>query len=351
MLRGRNASIWPPRSLNNVFEILVAPMRGLLTSLGSGEMPDGGPSAQLRMTSSVLGDVRGGTVAAARDLDSQWQGATATATMSSLERSGRHNVALAERGSTTATVIDAASDMIRGGYKDLTTVLDSFSAFADAGGPELLTPVGLPLLLRSAQEHLTTAVKVIERVRDDLDGETKKLQAIADEQVKAHDALLARDGAVDRLGAHAAPGTQLATDAASTVAVAGGVHVQLPNGKVVTAPNEKAAAAVRAALTQQGVPYVWGGTTPGKGLDCSGLTQYSYRQAGVGIPRLAQEQTGGARISESQAMAGDLVVWDGHVAMALGDGTMIEAGDPVAISAMRTDNIGMGYKGVYRPTA
>ncbi len=37
--------------------------------------------------------------------------------------------------------------------------------------------------------------------------------------------------------------------------------------------------------------------------------------------------------------------------MALGDGTLIEAGDPVAISSMRTDNIGQQYVGIYRPTA
>ena len=130
----------------------------------------------------------------------------------------------------------------------------------------------------------------------------------------------------------------------------GGVDVVLPDGSVATAPNEQAAGAVRNALSQQGVPYVWGGTTPGQGLDCSGLTQWAYRDAGVEIPRLAQEQGVGAQVSRSDLMPGDLAVWDGHVAMYIGNGQLVEAGDPVSVSGLRTDNIGMSFYGFYRPT-
>jgi cell wall-associated NlpC family hydrolase len=49
-------------------------------------------------------------------------------------------------------------------------------------------------------------------------------------------------------------------------------------------------AAVQAAETQLGVPYVYGGESPGNGFDCSGLTQWSWSQAGVSIPRTAAEQ-------------------------------------------------------------
>ena len=130
----------------------------------------------------------------------------------------------------------------------------------------------------------------------------------------------------------------------------GGVEVELPDGSIATAPNAEAAAAVRNALTQQGVPYAWGGTTPGVGLDCSGLTQWAYGQAGVDIPRLAQEQGIGNQVDQNNLMPGDLAVWDGHVAMVIGGGQMIEAGDPVEISAIRTTNSGMGFHGFYRPT-
>ena len=129
-----------------------------------------------------------------------------------------------------------------------------------------------------------------------------------------------------------------------------GVEVVLPDGSTATAPNEQAAGAVRNALTQQGVPYVWGGTSPGQGLDCSGLTQWAYRDAGVEIPRLAQEQGVGVQVSQSDLAPGDLLVWDGHVAMYIGNSQIVEAGDPVAVSGLRTDNIGMSFYGFYRPT-
>ncbi|WQD13616.1 MAG: NlpC/P60 family protein [Lawsonella clevelandensis] len=47
------------------------------------------------------------------------------------------------------------------------------------------------------------------------------------------------------------------------------------------APNPIAAKAIESALSQIGVPDVWGGTSPGVGLDCSGLTQWAYEQAGL----------------------------------------------------------------------
>jgi len=99
-----------------------------------------------------------------------------------------------------------------------------------------------------------------------------------------------------------------------------------------------------------GTPYQWGGTAPGSGFGCSGLTQWAYAQAGVDIPRTAQEQAVGTPVSQEQLLPGDLVVWDGHVAMVAEDGQMIEAGDPVQLSPIRTENVGMNFLGFYRPT-
>lgn len=109
-------------------------------------------------------------------------------------------------------------------------------------------------------------------------------------------------------------------------------------------------AAVDAALGQLGTPYVWGGTQPG-GFDCSGLVQWAYRQAGVELPRTAEEMTVGAQVTADQLQPGDLAVWDGHVAMYIGDGQMIEAGDPVQTNPVRTSNMSMGFQGFWRPTA
>ena len=108
-------------------------------------------------------------------------------------------------------------------------------------------------------------------------------------------------------------------------------------------------AAVAAAMSKLGTPYVWGGTGNG-GFDCSGLTQWAWRQAGVEIPRTAEAQTVGRQVSANELQPGDLGVWDGHVAMYKGGGEMIEAGSPVETSPLRTSNMGMAFKGFWRPT-
>ncbi|MGN0163381.1 MAG: NlpC/P60 family protein [Candidatus Ornithomonoglobus sp.] len=103
-----------------------------------------------------------------------------------------------------------------------------------------------------------------------------------------------------------------------------------------------------------GTPYVWGGTTP-KGFDCSGLMQYAYKQMGINIPRVSQDQfKSGTAVDKSQLRAGDLVFFKGssgtasdpgHVGMYIGNGQYIQApqtGDVVKISDLsaRSDYVG-----------
>jgi cell wall-associated NlpC family hydrolase len=130
-----------------------------------------------------------------------------------------------------------------------------------------------------------------------------------------------------------------------------GVGVNLPDGSSAEAPNEVAAQAVRNAMTALGTPYVWGASNPPSGTDCSGLTSWAYGNAGLQLPRHSAAQAIGASVPDaSQLLPGDLTVWDGHVAMIVGNGQMIEAGDPVQVNPVRTSNIGMAWLGFYRPT-
>ena len=81
----------------------------------------------------------------------------------------------------------------------------------------------------------------------------------------------------------------------------------------------KAQKILSAAESQLGVPYVWGGSTPGVGLDCSGLTQYCYAQAGVSIGHNTEVQSNQLRhVPLSEAKPGDILYRSGHVAIYTG---------------------------------
>lgn len=104
----------------------------------------------------------------------------------------------------------------------------------------------------------------------------------------------------------------------------------------------RAAAAVAAARSALGRPYVWGASGP-SGFDCSGLTQWSYAQAGVALPRTSQAQRyAGRQVPLSEARPGDLVVYRSdasHVGMYMGNGQVIHAPYPGA--PVRYDPVGM----------
>ncbi|MFI1012403.1 NlpC/P60 family protein [Streptomyces sp. NPDC020965] len=104
----------------------------------------------------------------------------------------------------------------------------------------------------------------------------------------------------------------------------------------------RAAAAVRAARGVVGRPYVWGANGP-SGFDCSGLTQWAYRQAGVGLPRTSQAQRyAGRQVPLAQARPGDLIAYRddaSHIGMYVGGGQVVHAPYPGA--AVRYDPVGM----------
>jgi peptidoglycan DL-endopeptidase CwlO len=109
------------------------------------------------------------------------------------------------------------------------------------------------------------------------------------------------------------------------------------------AGNTLGIAALRAALTRQGAPYVWGATGPNT-FDCSGLVQWSYRQIGVGMPRVAAaQQQVGQLVDPAQIQPGDLIFFGSpatHVGIYVGGGRFLEApqsGDVVKVAPVRSN--------------
>jgi cell wall-associated NlpC family hydrolase len=100
--------------------------------------------------------------------------------------------------------------------------------------------------------------------------------------------------------------------------------------------NQRAATYVETFIGR--VPYVYGGSSPSSGFDCSGLTQYVYHHEGKSIPRTAEEQfLSFRRESESKAWGGDLVFFHEdsdpnsyvyHVAIYEGGNHIVSATDP-----------------------
>jgi peptidoglycan DL-endopeptidase CwlO len=95
--------------------------------------------------------------------------------------------------------------------------------------------------------------------------------------------------------------------------------------------------ALRAALTRQGAPYIWGAEGPGT-FDCSGLVMWAYRQAGVSLPRVAFDQARVGTPVISGLLPGDLIAlyWPvSHIGIYVGNGLYINApqsGDVVKVA-------------------
>lgn len=166
-------------------------------------------------------------------------------------------------------------------------------------------------------------------------------------QVKGQIAtLVAQKQQAQAAEAAAAYQAKLAAEQAAAAAASHGGSNGATYTNVAVSPG--AAGAVQAAESQLGVPYEWGGESPrgspNPGFDCSGLTQWSWRQAGVGLPRTAQEQYDAIpHVSMSAIQPGDLIFWnDGtssvqHVGMYIGNGNVVDAphtGDVVRIQAI-----------------
>ena len=103
--------------------------------------------------------------------------------------------------------------------------------------------------------------------------------------------------------------------------------------------DEEFAAIYKEAQKYVGTPYVWGGSTPNTGFDCSGYVCWVYNQNGYDVGRTTANGlwNKSQHISEAEAKPGDLVFFEGtydtpgksHVGIYLGNGMMVSAGDPI----------------------
>lgn len=106
-----------------------------------------------------------------------------------------------------------------------------------------------------------------------------------------------------------------------------------PGLSAATVPGTATGAAVVAdAKKYLGVPYVWGGTDPKTGLDCSGLVQRVYKDLGIDLPRVAADQGNAGTTVPNLAAAkpGDLLVMHngGHIGIYIGNNQYIHAPVP-----------------------
>ena len=196
---------------------------------------------------------------------------------------------------------------------------------------------------REAQENLSA-------LRDEIEGKLAEQKGEIDRLNRQIEAAQDRREAAEEAARLAALAAARAARQEAAAAPAGGGNVKAPpppNG------NSAGAAAVRAALSQLGKPYVWAAEGPDS-YDCSGLTLWAWARAGVSLPHNSGMQYASTkRVAQSDLALGDLLFFGSpihHVGMYIGDGQMVEApytGSVVRISsAFRSDYVGAGRPGV-----
>lgn len=132
-----------------------------------------------------------------------------------------------------------------------------------------------------------------------------------------------------------------------------GYTIQWTNAATAGASgSNKGAQAVTLAMKYQGTPYVWGGNSLTRGVDCSGLVQQVYKQLGINVPRTTYEQAkSGKIVSMNSLLPGDLIFYNtgsrdpngigslSHVGIYIGNGKIIHApgtGKNVRISSINS---------------
>jgi cell wall-associated NlpC family hydrolase len=227
-----------------------------------------------------------------------------------------------------ATVLSATSPSdILERAQSVTSVISSADVAAAAAQSSALAQAGIASASTVTRQRITT-------LKSEAATSLARVQLLLGRQKTL---LRQADRTVVRLAAEQEKAAEAAALArASTSAGAAGIPVgdsgSLPS--TIVGPDDAATAAIAAARTRLGLPYLWGATGPTR-FDCSGLMLWSYGRAGVSMPRTSREQYAALpHVPLSDLQPGDLVFYATntsdpgtihHVAMYLGDGLVIHA--------------------------
>ncbi|MFJ5839916.1 C40 family peptidase [Streptomyces shenzhenensis] len=174
-------------------------------------------------------------------------------------------------------------------------------------------------------ERDAAAAKAAKEAKADLADAKKKAEA----RKKAAEA--ARKAAAERASRAAERTTLSASASASTPAAGSGASASVSTGS--SAATGSAAAVISFVKAQVGKAYVSGATGP-SAYDCSGLVLTAFKQVGISLPRVSQDQsTAGTQVSLSNLQPGDILYWGGagsayHVGVYVGDGMFVGAQNP-----------------------
>lgn len=189
----------------------------------------------------------------------------------------------------------------------------------------VISPAGIPVPTQVPYEYRIFHTKLVNRglevvIREELDADQWKRYEIFQDTLGGRPYLF--NGGLPPGG----------SDGSGTP----GIDYQVP-AEALT--DSEFAAIYKEAQKYVGTPYVWGGSSPETGFDCSGYVCWVYNQNGYDVGRTTANGlwNKSQHISEAEAKPGDLVFFEGtydtpgksHVGIYLGNGMMVSAGDPI----------------------
>jgi cell wall-associated NlpC family hydrolase len=232
-------------------------------------------------------------------------------------------------GSFQALMVSDSADE----FVNRMTILQTIAGHQDA---ILKDAAAANVAAAQAQATAQSAAAEAQAQYDAVSAQQADLQAQVDEYRAAFDQLSAQE----RAAAQSAPVERASRAEREPIAETSGP---------IVADSEAAQIAIGAAMAQRGKPYVWAAGGPGA-FDCSGLTSYAYRAAGISLPHSSRMQSQmGQAVARDDLQPGDLVFFYSpvsHVGIYIGDGQMVHAptsGDVVKVAPLMS-----GFSGARR---